>query len=77
MVMQPRQPFFAFTCNACGWSKTVYQRSDVLERVHRCGKCGSESISCKASILSDLEFFLKNPKAGMRSILKAGLTLFK
>lgn len=38
MVMQPRQPFFSFTCNACGWTKTIYQRSDVLVQVHRCEK---------------------------------------
>ncbi len=64
MAWAPREPYFKYTCNACGWNITIVHRSDVwIGDPRECEKCGSKLIALTTS---------KYP--GIGSILK---TIFK
>lgn len=69
--MQPRKPFFKYTCQACGWSNTNYQRSDAPVGIRVCDKCGGEIIARVVSNLPDLGFVLQHPKEALVRVLKA------
>ncbi|MDD1966729.1 hypothetical protein NPS29_15460 [Pseudomonas putida] len=54
MPVRP-QPF-TFTCDSCGWKKTIAPRSDALgpgEWCDRCERCGSTSLSFKTAGVID------------------------
>lgn len=41
MPVAPRNPYFKWTCDACGWSTVTKEKSDCIRRVvTRCPKCG-------------------------------------
>ena len=57
MAFAPREPYFNYTCNACGWSVTISQRSDALIRgPSECEKCGSKSFTLKTSKFPGIGF---------------------
>ena len=44
MPMPFRHPFWKFTCQACGWGKVFYNRSDVILGPGTCPKCGGSHL---------------------------------
>lgn len=46
MPIAPRNPYFKWTCNGCGWSIVTKERSDAIKRpVAHCQKCQGTSFT--------------------------------
>ena len=60
MPIAPRDPFFKFTCKACGWSIVTYQASDAIHHPSTCPKCkGSELAFSKAGTVESMRTYPK------------------
>lgn len=58
MPIAPRDPFFKFTCETCGWSLVTYHTSDAIHHPYACPKCGSTQLDLsKAGAMESLRAF--------------------
>lgn len=59
-------PTMKVTCQSCGWSRLIYNRSDVIFMPRQCGRCGSDQLTHKtAGTLDKL-----NPISIIESLLR-------
>ncbi|MEY4909820.1 MAG: hypothetical protein RL260_3538 [Pseudomonadota bacterium] len=60
MPLPPKNPYRRFRCTACGWSKTVLQRTDELDFCHSCPNFSPHNLRIEKTLHGELyEQYLK------------------
>jgi len=54
MPLPPKNPYFKWTCDACGWSTVTKEKTDrIMRLVVRCPKCAGTNLTHSGGTVLD------------------------